>query len=320
MSRITKPLSTSGLFRAVILLITLALPLVLADPATLAVDDCFDKAGNHSTKLNVSNVYAEVVHDDSLGTYLNLVIIGNSPQDIIGFSNDSTNLGQCVLHSVYGFLIVLPATLFTTTSLLTLNVWTNSSYLCSSLRPPSPLPTLANDSATYCPIPAGDFAFSSSIFWGDHRALTTLTTRLRAVDPFSNELLCLTVSTTPLDPTPGNPYGSAKIIFWGTVGLAIAYWIVIGIARITSAWGRGITRPDRNLWARAQSAGFILASAISGERLATSPALLRYSTPSMRDIIFHTQWCSVLAMVAVQWPPFVCKSLDPFHSNHTNVL
>ncbi len=29
----------------------------------------------------------------------------------------------------------------------------------------------------------------------------------------------------------------------------------------------------------------------------------------MRDIIFHTQWCSVLAMVAVQWPAFVCKSL-----------
>ena len=27
----------------------------------------------------------------------------------------------------------------------------------------------------------------------------------------------------------------------------------------------------------------------------------------MRDIFFHTQWCAALAMVAVQWPRFVCK-------------
>lgn len=29
-------------------------------------------------------------------------------------------------------------------------------------------------------------------------------------------------------------------------------------------------------------------------------------TPSMRDVMFHTQWCAVLAMVAVEWPQFVC--------------
>lgn len=29
-------------------------------------------------------------------------------------------------------------------------------------------------------------------------------------------------------------------------------------------------------------------------------------TPSLRDIIFHTQWCAALAMVAVQWPGFIC--------------
>jgi len=27
----------------------------------------------------------------------------------------------------------------------------------------------------------------------------------------------------------------------------------------------------------------------------------------MRDIVFHSQWCAALAMVAVQWPNFVCK-------------
>lgn len=171
----------------------------------------------------------------------------------------------------------VPATLFTSTSVLTLNAYTNSSYLCSSLRPPSPLPPLAGNITSYCPIPAGPFSLSSSIPWGKHRSLTTLNTRLRAVDPFGTPLFCLDVSTTPLDPQPDNPYGDARVIFWATVGLAIAYWVVVGIARIVSAWNRGITRPERGLWSRAQSAGFILASAISGERLATSPALMRFS-------------------------------------------
>lgn len=180
------------------------------------------------------------------------------------------------------------ATLFTSTSVLTLNAWSNSSYLCSTLRPPSPLPQLENSNLTYCPIPAGQFAFSTTIPWGNHRALTTLTTRLRAVDPSINELLCIDVSTTPLDPQSDSLYGNAKIIFWATVALAIAYWVAVGLARIVSAWGRGITRHERKIWSRAQSAGFILASAISGERLGTSPALMRFCSCS---IVHYHGYC-----------------------------
>ncbi len=90
-------------------------------------------------------------------------------------------------------------------------------------------------------------------------------------------MLCIEVETTPLDPTDNEPYGAAVAIFWGSVALAIAYWVVVGIARIVSAWNRGISRPGKGLWERVQSAGFILASAMSGERFATSPALLRFS-------------------------------------------
>jgi len=159
---------------------------------------------------------------------------------------------------------------------VTLNAFTNSSYFCSTLRPPSPLHAQQNvTDQNYCPIPAGPFAFSSTIPLGSRRALTTLTTRLRAVDPLVNELLCIDVITTPLDPDPDSPYSHAKVIFWGTVALAIAYWVVVGLARIVSARGRGITRHD-GLWSRARSAGFVVASAISGERLATSPALMRF--------------------------------------------
>ncbi|KAG6910813.1 hypothetical protein DXG01_007702 [Tephrocybe rancida] len=270
------------------LLFLLLVPRILADPAVARFTDCFDEASsNSSQKLEISTVYAQVLENDGLGMYLNLTVLGSSPQPIQGFTNSSTSL----------------ATLFTTTNVLTLNAWTNSTYFCNSLRPPSPLPAL-DSTGTYCPIQSGEFGFSTTIPWGEHRALTTLSTRLRAVDPSIQELMCIDVITTPLDPQPNSPYGQAKVIFWSTVALAIAYWVIVGLARTISAWGRGITRHD-GLWSRAQSAGFIVASAISGERFATSPALMRFCTPSMRDIVFHTQWCAVLAMVAVEWPPFV---------------
>ncbi|KAK0207003.1 hypothetical protein DFS33DRAFT_1273351 [Desarmillaria ectypa] len=276
---------------SVLFALFLILPNVLCTPADLTFNDCFDPNANVSEKLTVSNVYAQVLHNASLHNYLDLVVIGETPVEIIGRSDSSLNL----------------ATLFTSTSILTLSAWSSSSYLCTNIHSPYSELSASNDTNDdyYCPIPAGPFALSAQIPWGSNRALTTLTTRLRAVDTFSNEMLCIEVETTPLEPTDNEPYGAAVTIFWGTVALAIAYWIVVGIARIVTAWNRGISRPGKGLWERVQSAGFILASAMSGERFATSPALLRFSTPSMRDIIFHTQWCSVLAMVAVQWPAFV---------------
>lgn len=106
-------------------------------------------------------------------------------------------------------------------------------------------------------------------------------TRLRAVDPFGQELVCIDVSTTPLEASgKEGPYGDARIILWASVALAAAYWIVVGIARVVSAWGRGVNRSARGVWGRLQSGGFILASAISGERLAASPALMRFCESS----------------------------------------
>ncbi|KAJ3825984.1 hypothetical protein F5880DRAFT_1548147 [Lentinula raphanica] len=271
--------------------------LVNCDPATLSFSDCFVPNGNNTAqKLTVSTVYGQVTQDDLPVQYLNLTVLGTTPAEIQNSANGSGEL----------------STLFTTTSVLTLNVFTNSSKFCETLRPPSPLSSPGDDynNSYYCPIPIGGFAFSSSIPWGSHRSLTTLNTRLSAVDPWGTELVCIEVDTTPLSPEPHNPYGAAVAIFWGSVGLTIGYWVLVGIARIVSAWGRGLTRPGRNPWARAQSAGYILASAISGERLATSPALLRFCTPSMRDLIFHAQWCAALSMVAVQWPSFAYPLLS----------
>jgi hypothetical protein len=177
---------------------------------------------------------------------------------------------------------LLLATLFTSMQTLTFDAWVNSTYLCSPLRPPSPLPSINVSQDMYCPIAAGPFAFSTSIPWSDSHELTTQNTQIHAVDPYGHDMLCVDVDTTPLGPRRlGSPYGRASIIFWSTVALAIAYWLVVGITRIVSAWGRGYSsRPGPGFWPRVEGAGFILASAISGERLATSPALLRFCKQS----------------------------------------
>lgn len=160
--------------------------------------------------------------------------------------------------------------------MLTFDVWNNNSFFCSTLRPPSPLPNKSS-SGTYCPLSPGPFALASQIQLGKLSALATFDTRLRGLDPVQNELLCIDVNTTILQPNALDPvYGDGHLVFWCSVALAIAYWLVVGLARLVSAWGRGTTRNGRGVWAKVESAGFILASAMSGERLAASPALIRF--------------------------------------------
>ncbi|THH16421.1 hypothetical protein EW146_g4219 [Bondarzewia mesenterica] len=264
-----------------------------AEPIVAPFDDCF--TGNNTQKLNVSTVYAQITETESLGRHLNLTILGESGQEIVGFANGSNDL----------------ATLFSSTEMLTFSISNNNSYFCSTLRPSSPLPSLNNLTSTYCPISSGAFAFSSYVPLGSSRELATLQTRLRAVDPFTNEILCVDIPITPLRPgAMGSVYGHAIVIFWFSIALTIAYWVIVGIARIATAWGRRAGWSGRGCLSGLENAGFVLASAISGEGLAKSPALLRFATPSMRDIFFHTQWCAALAMVAVDWPSFIYPLLS----------
>jgi hypothetical protein len=97
------------------------------------------------------------------------------------------------------------------------------------------------------------------------------------VDPSTNEILCVQVSTTPLDPgLVGSVYGKAVYILWETVALAAGYWVVVGLARVVGALDRAQSRSKGGFWSRIESAGYVVASAISGERFASSPALMRF--------------------------------------------
>ncbi|KZT71554.1 hypothetical protein DAEQUDRAFT_763781 [Daedalea quercina L-15889] len=265
-----------------------------AHPAQLQYQDCYYQS-NTSLKVDISTVYAQVLDDASAGgKYLNFTVLGETPKSIMKSSAVNGSDASAVA-----------TTLFTVTEELTFQVWNNNSFFCSTLRPPTD--QLGNATqGDYCPFPAGPFGLATTVRLPTDYELATFQTRLYALDPDQNLLFCMNLNTTILDPgVNGSVYGHATIIFWISVALAIGYWIVVGIARLVSAWGRGSTRMGTGLWARVESAGFVLASAISGERLANSPALMRYCTPSLRDIIFHTQWCAALAMVAVQWPTFV---------------
>lgn len=187
---------------------------------------------------------------------------------------------------------MLLATLFTKSSILTFTLNTTRSWFCKTARPPSPLPSINTTTNTYCPIPAGQMAWSIDTPLGHEYNLTSIITRVRVVDPSDpgRELTCVDVTATPVLPGQSKTHdiGYPQAIFWISVGLAIGYWAVIGVARISSAWSRGVARGPG--WNSVRWAGTVFASAVSAERLSTHSALLRFATPSYRDLLFHTQW------------------------------
>ncbi|KDQ20518.1 hypothetical protein BOTBODRAFT_310057 [Botryobasidium botryosum FD-172 SS1] len=284
-------------------------PAVLSQPAPLWFSDCSSSSGGNSSSslahINITSIYAQLQPNATSpdDTVLKIVAFGQTGKEILG-QNNST--GRLIL-----------ATLFTTTSDLTFTTYEQPDPFCPSLRPPSPLPapfSTPGETGPYCPFPPGQLAFSVNSPWKHPYQLTTLTTRVRIVDPSSppNELACIDVPVTPVKPHnsgAGGGYGYANVLFWVSVGLTIGYWILNGSARLAAAWHR-VEWANRGGWHGIQWAGTILTSAISGERLATSPALLRFVTPCTRDIIFHTQWCASLAMIAVQWPTFIYPILS----------
>lgn len=92
-------LNLSSMPRSLLLLL-LAVPHVLADPAIATFFDCFDHNANVTRKLTVSTVYAQIVDNAELGPNLNLTVLGTSPQDIVGFLNTSGSLSKSAVLAV----------------------------------------------------------------------------------------------------------------------------------------------------------------------------------------------------------------------------
>ncbi|KAG8902349.1 hypothetical protein FRB99_004563 [Tulasnella sp. 403] len=260
---------------AVLLLLTAT---VLAQPASLPFTDCSAPLANPddaSRRINISAVYAQIA-DYGEGKRIKYVAIGETGD---------------VLH---GATPTLLATLFKTSSVLSFNLDETKTAVCGSFRAPtSEVPVPDN---TNCTIPPGPVAFSAETPFRHDFSLTTISTRLRALDALSPpfELACIEVNATPIVAEgKGGYYGKAQVIFWASVGLTAAYWIVIGIARIAAAWDRGGSG-RREGWMRVKWAGTVLSSAISGDRLSASPALLRFD-----PILRNTAWATLIYNVTL---------------------
>ncbi|KZW04142.1 hypothetical protein EXIGLDRAFT_828063 [Exidia glandulosa HHB12029] len=288
--------------RLLLLVLAATLPVAVVAQTALQLTDC-TSANDHlappQSRIAISSAFGQL---DEARTELRLSLIASTPSNFSGFSNTTTRL----------------ATLFTTASVLTFDIYSHPSCFCATVRPSLPLPPSTKDTPcpeaadTFCPLNAGPFAFSVNVPLKHDYSLMSIETRLRILDVSEPalQLACVDVSATPLKPTRASPYGQARIIFWLTGALCLAFFVVIACARIASAWGRAQVRAGTTFWSRMQRTGFICVSALSGERFSVTPALLRFCTPAARDILFHTQWCASLAMVAVQWPDFAYPILS----------
>ncbi|KAF8290441.1 hypothetical protein DL93DRAFT_2234435 [Clavulina sp. PMI_390] len=284
--------------------LVLAPQLVTSQPTLLTFEDCTSAATRSASnfdpnaRINVSSVYGQIAYPNGQKT-LSLRAIAATNEEVI--PSETASSGDLIL-----------STLFSRSQVLTFTLNATQSWFCNTARPSSPLPDINATTNTYCPISPGSLAWAvDSPLYHDYN-LTSIITRIRIVDPSEpgRELTCVDVNATPVKPgqTKTHNLGYPEGLFWLSAGLAIGYWLVIGLARISSAWSRGVSSGPG--WNTVRWAGTVFASAVSAERLSTHSALLRYATPSYREVIFHTQWCAALAMVAVQWPTFAYPILS----------
>lgn len=78
-----------------VLLFFSALSYVTGQPATIGFQDCL--TGNTSQKLNVTTVYAQFLEHTPRGPYLNLTLLGENPQEVIGASADVNPVASAYL-------------------------------------------------------------------------------------------------------------------------------------------------------------------------------------------------------------------------------
>lgn len=140
------------------------------------------------------------------GDVLRVVMTGSTVDKSEGYSNDTNLVSTLVLES----------------SILTFQVFHNSSALCSSIRTTTgDTGTITNGSAVVtesgCPYGGGEIALGFSIPLTDSYPLTTITTNLVALDPSNPalRLACYDLSFTPYYPD----YFAYSLIRYGEIFL-----------------------------------------------------------------------------------------------------
>ncbi|SNX83321.1 uncharacterized protein MEPE_02028 [Melanopsichium pennsylvanicum] len=207
----------------------------------------------------------------------------------------------------------LLSTLSVQTQFLTFDVFRNVSYLCDSLYPvqPDPNATVINGVVIQpagCLYGPGQVSLGVGIPLNDTYTLGTLWTRIRLSDTSSPplDIACIEVYASPYDDSKWY----WDLMLWFPIALTIGFFVVPTLARIFCA----LTSRARAFKHKAREGSQpnlvkdtiapTLVSAVTGQKLALSAALLRFATPGCWDIILHTQFVAAISMVAVRWPEF----------------
>ncbi|CAO1612884.1 unnamed protein product [Sympodiomycopsis kandeliae] len=308
----TTPRSTASTSVPSLELSNTAVPYLLQRPAPAHVkhktrprvktqfSGCSDTGLDHADaaqRINISAVYTQLdrsVPADSLTSGTNGVLritgVGAIAEEGFGAANET-------------FAAIQVQSRF-----LTFDIFSNLTFLCDNIAPAQPDNTtqlVAHASCTYGP---GEVAFGVDVPINASYELGTLWTRVLLIDTSHPPLSIACVDV------PFSPYQKERwywdLMFYLPIGLFLAYFVSVSLARaITAATTR--SKAFRNRAREGSAPSFlrdhlnpIIISAISGQGMVLSPALLRFCTPGCWDILFHLQFVTILAMCAVNWPDF----------------
>lgn len=265
------------------------------------------------------------------GDILRLVLVGNTVTESEGYSNDTNLLSTLVL----------------TSEVLTFQVASNSSWLCSSIRTnEGTTGTTSNGSLEVtdsgCPY-SGEIALGFNIPLASSYPLTTITTSLVALDPSSPalHLACYDLSFTPYYPSYfvypliryrafvfslSLPFEPDSIPFSAVaIGLLALYLLLYVLARFYASYTTWLSDHEATLASslslklssphagvsRRKMYGAVWFGAWAGKQVVASGNLRRYVTAELRELFQTVAWFSLVGAVAVKWPGFACSSVSP---------
>lgn len=246
---------------------------------------------------------------------LRFVLTGTTGDESEGYSNSTPYLSTIDLSS----------------DILTFQIATNESALCSSIRTPSAATgTTTNGSSTLtdsgCPYGPGEVALGLDVPLGSSYPLTTITTRIVVLDPSVPplHLACYDLEFTPYYPS-FFPYALIRFL---VVGLLAAYFFAYLVARVWASHTDFVHEsetqlatsltlklssteaaiPTRKVW------GSVWYGAWAGRQVVGSGSLRRYVTAEFRELWHVAVWWTLVGTVAVEWPEFACESCGRVHS------
>ncbi|GAA5842475.1 hypothetical protein JCM9279_005394 [Rhodotorula babjevae] len=267
----------------------------------------------HAAGIDLDLVPSPIFNEDGAvltgtGDLLRIVLVGNTVATSEGFS-DGAGDGAGLL-----------STLIVDSQVLSFEVATNKTALCSNIRTDEGnTGVTTNGSAVVtdsgCPY-SGAIALGFTIPLASSYPLTTITTNLLALDPSSPalHLACYDLLFTPYYPD----YFAYSLVHYLIIGTLATYLLLYILARAYASYTACLRENETQL---ASSLTLKLTSrdggpshrgmwrsiwfgAWAGKQVVASGSLRRYVTAEFRELFGLISWFALVGTVAVEWPGF----------------